>query len=265
MSDERIINMDNDENLTPEQLEDRNQYRKMLIIAKIASVLKMYDITYIPIRDDMTLAHVCNLLFCGITEPDDQVTGLKSFYYGAYFHMKKNEELMNKWYRVAIRYGYDDAMAYMGYYYDQKKKYRKMKKWYNRGIKVKNARCMFNLASHYHCVRMNRKRADKWYKKAIKYGCKEAYINYGFFNYERKDYETMKEYYHKAIEYGDYNACANLATFYNVQGDIDNMMKYLNMGAQYDNKLCLKFLYQLYRPTPEEEEEGVKIKEVVST
>ncbi len=245
---------DNEENLTDEQKENRKEERKTVIVDRIKRIIEQFDITYIPIEDEPTLVAIFYLLFCSIAEPDEKVTGIKAYYYGVYYHMKRNEELMHKYYKKALEYGYEDALAYIGYFYDGIKKYKKMKKWYSKGIKIKNARCMFNLASHYHFVRINRKKAEKWYRKAIKYGCKESYINYGFFNYEKKDFDQMHKYYFLAIENEEYDACFNLATFYNKKGEYDDMLRYLRMGARHKNATCIKFLNKLFQLEPADNE-----------
>ncbi len=130
----------------------------------IKSTLSKYDVSYISINNNNDLNLVYNIFKSGSIVYDADLSDTYSFYLGLYFHhVKKDYELMKKYYTMALEKGNLNAMKNLGDYY------------------YRNDNCEL---------------MKKYYLMAIDKGDTDAMNKLGYYYNTKEDYELMKKYYH---------------------------------------------------------------------
>ena len=136
----------------------------------IQNYLELNNYNYIKIENHEIINHIYNLYKYGIDERDTfkMEDGIIDLYYGIHYEIKKNYELMKKYYLTAIEKDNCDAMNYLGLYYGKiEKDYKQMKKYYLMAIKKGNDTAMYNLGLYYKEIEKDYKRMKKYYNMAI--------------------------------------------------------------------------------------------------
>jgi tetratricopeptide (TPR) repeat protein len=141
------------------------------------------------------------------------------FYLGFYYGNQQNNDLMIKYYLMAIELGNYRAMNNLGYYYGEKKDYKLMIIYYLMAIQLGNSNSMYNLGNYY--------------------------------QYGKKDYNAMTQYYLMGIEHGDSNCMYHLGFYYETINDYDAMMKYYIMGAYAGNTSCTNRINKYLSSNPD--------------
>jgi hypothetical protein len=98
-----------------------------------------------------------------------------------YNYIKKDYELMKKYYMIAIKKGNSNAMYKLGYYYYIETDYKLMEKYYMMAINKGNSTAMSNLSFYYFQVKKDYDLMEKYYlmSKLIKANIKtECFICY---------------------------------------------------------------------------------------
>jgi hypothetical protein len=154
------------------------------------------------------------------------------YYLGVYYqHFRKGQDndLMKKYYLLAIEKGNTEAMNNLGVHYQWREiNYDLAKKYYFMAIEKGNSRAMCNLGCYYRDVEKNYDLMKKYYLQAIEKGNSEAMDNLGYY-YERidKNYDLMKKYYLQAIDKGNPSAMISLSSYYEyIEKNYDLAKKY---------------------------------------
>ena len=172
--------------------------------------------TYVKIDDESDLSIIYDLFKHNIV--GDYYNSIICLYYGIYYQVSKNYDLMEKYYLLAIDYGNNDAMLNLGAYYQY---------------------------TDHNCDLMK-----KYYLIAIKHNNDEAMLNFGYYyGYNEKNYDLMKEYYLMAINCGNNAAMHYLAEYYESIKEYDLMKKYYLMDVKCDNMGSMYRLAQYYKRT----------------
>lgn len=144
------------------------------------------------------------------------------FYLGLYYQVAdKNDDLMKKYYLMAIEHGYNSAINNLGIYYCDINEELAIT-FFLMGVVNKDYRSMYNLGTIY---------------------C------------EKKDYETMLKYYLMSLEQ-QYSAPAldSLINHYHSrENNMEKVIYYCLIGAKHENVKCMYILGIYYNNRNEEE------------
>ncbi len=219
----------------------------------IKSILSKYNSLYVTIDNDNDLKIIYDLFKNNIVS-DDNITSICSFYYGYYYqYVKKEYDLMKKYYLIAIDKGNSDAMCNLGLYYESiEKNYELMNKYYLMAIDKQNSVAMNNLGYYYQNIDKNYELMKKYYLMAIDKGNSSAMNNLGFY-YKKieNNYELMDKYYLMAIK-------NNINIIYIIKNIINELMIYNNKNPNqikniltiifnYDNREINDYMYDIYK------------------
>lgn len=137
--------------------------------------------------------------------------------FGLFYYIKKNYDLMKRYYLIAIKDKNSDAMLSLGYYYEYvEKNYDLMKKYYLMAIDYDNSKAMNNMGLYYQYVEKNYDLGKKYYLMAFENdnGNSDAMYNLGICYQFEKNFDLMKKYYAMAIEKDHIYALVNLKCYY---------------------------------------------------
>ena len=118
------------------------------------------------------------------------------------------------------------------YYKNIKKDYELMKKYYLMAIELGSVNAIRNLSNYHFKVEKNYDQMKKYYLLAIEKGNDTAMNNLGLYYYEtEKDYEQMIKYYQMAIELGSDVSLNNLKKYFG-----NNKLKLYKLLKKITNK-----------------------------
>ncbi len=152
-----------------------------------------------------------------------------------YKNIEDNNDLMKKYFEMAIELNNPIAMYYLGDYYSYFEiNYDLMKKYYIMATKLGHVYSMVKLGSYYENIIYDYDLMKKYYLMAIELGDSNAMVKLGSY-YENiiYDYDLMKKYYLMAIELGNADAMFLYSSYYCSfkNTNIDLMKKYYIMAA----------------------------------
>jgi TPR repeat protein len=208
---------------------------------QIINFIKSKNNIYIDINDKISIEKIYNLLINDIIyEP---INSLENHYLGWYYDkIRENEDLMEKYYLVAI----DDDNIYsitnLGSYYKNKNKnYDLMKKYYLMGIDKGHHGSMHHLAQYYQDIEKNYDLAKKYYLMAIDKENTASMNNLGhYYRTTEKNYDLAKKYYLMAIDKGNFDSMNNLGHYYqDIEKNYDLMEKYYLMAIDKDSHIAM--------------------------
>jgi len=115
--------------------------------------------------------------------------------------LKKNSELMKKYYLLAIELNHSYAMLYLGRYYQYiEKNYELMKKYHLMAIDLNNSDAMYYLGCYYKFIKKN----DSSFVELYKYEDKKYIIN--LFNYKfENNINIDQKYYYSFLQWKSEN------------------------------------------------------------
>jgi hypothetical protein len=157
----------------------------------------------------------------------------------------KNDDLIKKYYLMAIDKGCDKAMYLLSHYYffteiniDLMIKYGTM------AADNGNISSMYVLGMYYYSQKINYSLMKKYLLMAIDKGCHKSMLllgNYYSNNIEDGSNDLMKQYYLMAIDKGNINAMCKLSVYYKEFEDNEELSKKYNLMALDALKKSLKF------------------------
>jgi len=207
----------------------------------IINILEKYDLKYVKIENNNSLAKIYNLFKSNIFEEPSTV--IEYLYCGVYYDTEENYDLMKKYYLMAINLNHSDAMYYLALYYEiTEENYDLMKKYYLMAIKLNNSSAMSNLADYY--------------------------------EENEKNYDLMKKYCLMAIELNNSDAMDYLADYYeknekNNQSFVelykyeDNFINLFNDKFKDNINLDQKYYYSFLQWKGENRSNIVKMKQYI--
>ena len=183
------------------------------MLESIKEYLCKNNFIYIDIPEE-SIENIYNLLINNIKK--EVSNDIECLYYGIYYKIKKDYDLMKKYYLMSINNNNSYAMNNLGFYYQNiVKDYNKMKKYYLMSIENGNSYAMNNLGDYYQYKEINYDLMKKYYLMSIENGNSNA-MNHlgGYYQYKEKNYDEMKKYYLMAIDKGYYNAMHYLIEYF---------------------------------------------------
>jgi TPR repeat protein len=214
-----------------------------LLISKINDL----KLAYVPV-DDKSIEKIYKL-YCEnvIYKPNEAI---EYFYLGVYHGIiKKDFDLMKKYYLMAIDLGNVDAMDNLGYYYQNtEKNYDLMKKYYLMAIDLGSAFAMNNLGSYYCDIIKEYDLMKKYFLMAIDLGHVTSMNNLArYYRYTEKDYDLMKKYFLMAIDLGKSDSMVDLGHYYcDIEKNYDLMKKYYSMAIDLGHVTAMNNLAYYY-------------------
>ena len=189
----------------------------------IIDYLESANFKYVKINDESDLLIIYDLFKNNIV--GDKYNSTICMYYGFYYkNVKKDYNMMKKYYLIAIDHNNKCSMNNLAYYYQNIEiNYDLMKKYYLMAINCKNISSMYNLGYHYQYTEIN--------------------------------YDLMKKYYLMAINNGDNSGDSmhNLAFYYqNIETTYDLMKKYYFMAVKNNNPFSINECLQIYKTVTQE-------------
>ncbi len=199
-------------------MEATSEYFKSL--EEINEVIGNTTFTNIETTDPILIKKLHDLYFKDIN--DDSIE--KQYYYGTYYHIKKDYDNMKKYYLKGIEKCESDAMNGLGKYYFEKYDYENALKYFLMASEKGNSTAINNLGVLY----QTRKKYDiavKYYLMAMeknnKYAPKNLENYYKFVNMKKYNIFTNLRDDERQI----YTIC-QLAEWYKKHDDFDNALKY---------------------------------------
>jgi tetratricopeptide (TPR) repeat protein len=168
---------------------------------------------------------------------------IECLYYGIYYKINKNYELMKKYYLMAIENNATHSNSYAmnnlgSYYYDIEKDYDLMKKYYLMAIEKGNCNAMDNLGYYYENIEKDYNKAIKIYEKLVELNNSKGY------NLIIRIYlEILKDKY-KVIEYYERAKTNNIEINYEKEL-IENIRKEI-LEKKLNNEFLINDIYYIY-------------------
>jgi TPR repeat protein len=159
-----------------------------------------------------------------------------------YNNIKKNYQLMEKYYMIAIEKGNSSAMNNLACYYRDQKKYEMMEKYYMMAIEKDNSYAMNNLACYYRDIKFNYDNMIKYYTMSIKKNNTTAIYNLGlYYHYIEFNYTLMKKYYMMTITNNINENINNMINIEinNILDDFNNKINNLNLKNCNKEEECI--------------------------
>jgi len=225
----------------------------------IIYILNLNKINYLKIENKNSLEKIYNLFKNKIFE--EPTIDLEYSYYGVYYYIEKNYDLMKKYFSMAIELNYSHAMNSLAFYYKNiEKNYDLMKKYYLMSIGLNNSHAMNNIGVYYQTVEKNYDLMKKYFLMAIELNYSKPMFNLAhYYKNIEKNYDLMKKYYLMAIELNHFKAMTNLASYYkNVEKNYDLMKKYLLMAIELNDFKAMTNLDNYYRITEKNDQTFVE-------
>ncbi len=161
-----------------------------------------------------------------------------------YRNIKTNDDLMKKYYLMAIELNNSNAMYNLGNYYECIANYDLMEKYYLMAIELNNTNAMWNLGNYYQYIE-NYDLMKKYYLMAVElnHSGVMCYLGY-YYKYIEINYDLMKKYYNMAIKLNNFSAMNSLGCYYEkIELNYDLTKKYYLMAIEFgdnDAKYYLK-------------------------
>jgi TPR repeat protein len=170
------------------------------------------------------------------------------YYLGVYYqYIKKDYDLMEKYFLMATEKGNFYAANQLGIYYTNIENYDLMKKYYLQAIEKGDTWAMKTLGLYYRCKEKNYNLMEKYYLMAIEKGDYHAMNQLGLYYQNVGNYDLMKKYYLQAIEKGDILTMVRLGQYYKFkEKNNDLMKKYYLMAISKENNSAIFMLDQFY-------------------
>ena len=204
--------------------------------------------------------------------------GKENYYHGIYFYLDKKPLLMEKYMRLAMEMGEEEAYLFLGSFYksfandkmvevyikgiknghficgyklgrycEKEKKYDKMKRLYMLSIKKNITKAKYRLGRYYEEVERNYMRMEKYYLMAVVDNHTESMYRLGLYYSKKNQKELMELYLGRAIEKDHIGSIIFLANYYKEKGDNDKMINILLRGEKKNNKECIYILGKYYK------------------
>jgi len=198
----------------------------VILEKEIIQYLESRNNTYIKISTTNDIIKIHNLIFKEIIDDNDN-SDTANLYYGFYYKIQENYELMVKYYLLAIEQGNSAAMNNLARYYEQRRSYELMLKYYLLAIEHGYPAAMNNLGYYYY-VKGDFDLMLKYYLLAIKHGHSRSMNNLGCYYYTQKDYDSMLKYYFLAIKHGQIGSALNIISYCQEHNAIDVFVQLYN-------------------------------------
>lgn len=184
------------------------------MVERIKNYLEENSYVYDGGINDEEIRIIYDLIFNNIVNDVGNNIKLLS-YYGVYYSINNNYELMKKYYLIAIDNGDIDAMYNLGRHYeDIENDYDLMKEYFLMAIDNGYTRAMYSLGYYYDEIEINIDLMKKYYTMAIKKGDVDAMYNLGLYYGNIGKYDKMKIYFLMAFDNGHIKAMRKLAEYY---------------------------------------------------
>jgi hypothetical protein len=142
---------------------------------------------------------------------------------------------------------YNKECYYIGLYYEIKKNYELMEKYYIKANENGNPDAMYNLGWLYFYVKEDTKLMEKYFIMATEKGNINAMYTLGKYYEITININLMKKYYLMAISFGCINAMIKLGLYYNnIEGRKLLTKKYLNMAVNKGNIEAMEYMGNYY-------------------
>lgn len=189
-------------------------------------------------------------------------TASSMFNLGLYFSEKKNYEMGEKYYLMAIENGYEgaktnlaimygewekydkatalfkelgmtdgDGMYYTAMYYRTQRNYKKAEEIYHKMIELGNPDGYFGLGETYRILK-KQKKAEEYYQKGADMGEPKSAFRIGYIKSKKRQYNEAVKYYHVAANKGHVIAMFNLAVKYDLVDDYENAKKWARKAGE---------------------------------
>lgn len=197
----------------------------------IISKLKLWEISYRNIENDIVLKYVYDLYENGVYADCDDALYLL---YAATFanYNDKNYNLSEKYYLLAIdKNKRDSAPIYnLALLYDKHEKYTLSEYYYSMAIKKGCTPAILNLARLYD-LRGEYDLAEMYYLTAIERGCIKSIHNLALMYNKSGEYELAEKYYLMAIEKKLTPSMYSFASYNERKKEFELSRRYYIMGA----------------------------------
>ena len=206
-------------------------------IAEIKRILLAIDMEYIEITNEQSIDIIHDLFIKNVNCEPITEDGIVYLYYGIYYnHIKKNHDLLKKYYLMAAGKGTTSGLVKLGNYYRlEHKDYQQMTKYYLMAIDKGNTAGMCNLANYYYETEQYKK-MKKYFHKAIAMGDTDGMVGIGlYYKSIACDFERAKKYYMTAVDKGNGYAMCNMGVYYEtVEKNFPEAKRYYEMAIKHE-------------------------------
>lgn len=211
-------------------------------------------------------------------------TASSMFNLGLHFAEKKNYEMGEKYYLMAIEKGhkeaktnlaimygkwekYDkatalfkelgmtdgDGMYYTAMYYRTQKDYKKAEEIYHKMIELGNPDGYFGLGETYRILKKKRK-SEEYYQKGADMGEPKSAFKIGYIKHDHQHYREAEKYYLIAANKGHVTAMFNLAVIYTSFGNYENAKKWAKKAGEKGDSEGYVYLKEIEEREKKEKE-----------
>lgn len=186
------------------------------------------------------------LLIKGIVLEKDKIpnNGTIYLYYGIYYEMLGEYDLMKEFYLKSIELNRMSAVMRLGIYYSEKEmNYEEAKKYFTKLIEMKHGVGAYCMGILYEMIYQGNNEESitnesiKYYKLAIEMGYVNAYTNLAKMYEINENYDEAEKNYIAAVENGDERGMCLAAVFYkNIKHNTEMFKHYILMAADKYSK-----------------------------
>lgn len=213
------------------------------LLSKIKNHVSNYYLT-MNIKD-IHIKKVYELLIENKIYSDEDIDSDLCTYLGLYYEIKKDNDNMMKYYKMAVDLGNSIAMCYLGLHYKRINDNENTVKYHKMAVELGNVDSMVYLGD-YHKDKMDYDDMLKYYLKASELGSIRVNHKLGLFYNSAHDHDNTIYYYQKGISLKSGMCMFNLAKYYGDQGDYENMIKYYMMAIEKGDTCAMKNLGYYY-------------------